>query len=94
MTGKGETFVMLFRKISHLSIYLFILYSLSSDFFRIPMAALVLVLAGYLIKKHRPVAIKLARWNIIATVLSICIIFVTVAIKCQRTHLYANYKNR
>lgn len=85
---------MLFRKISRLSIYLLILYSLSSDFFRIPMAALVLVLAGYLIKKHRPVAIKLARWNIIATVLSICIIFVTVAIKCQRTHLYANYKNR
>lgn len=68
-------------------------HRLITDFFRIPMVALVLVLAGYLIKKHRPVANKLARWNIIATVLSICIIFVTVAIKCQRTHLYANYKN-
>uniref|UniRef100_A0A8D8YFV5 Uncharacterized protein n=1 Tax=Cacopsylla melanoneura TaxID=428564 RepID=A0A8D8YFV5_9HEMI len=65
-----------------------------TDFLRVPSAALVLILTGYLIKKYRPMAPKLARWNIIATILAICIIFITVMIKCQRTRLYASYNNR
>uniref|UniRef100_A0A8D9AUQ7 Solute carrier organic anion transporter family member 4C1 n=1 Tax=Cacopsylla melanoneura TaxID=428564 RepID=A0A8D9AUQ7_9HEMI len=64
-----------------------------TDFLRVPSAALVLILTGYLIKKYRPMAPKLARWNIIATILAICIIFITVMIKCQRTRLYASYNN-
>ncbi|KAI5753785.1 hypothetical protein M8J77_003344 [Diaphorina citri] len=64
-----------------------------TDFLRVPIAAFVLLIAGYLIKKHRPTAPKLARWNIVATTLSICIIFITVMIKCQRKPLYANYSS-